>query len=847
MAPTFKISFPLPGWRPNSSPHTTPGSFSSCRSENDGSPLAYPGSKAERILGGAELCGKDQRKKPSRKERKFLRKYPSFMSVTLVDEENELSRPEGGFPFPGMMTPDEAEHRNAQMLRRQGSSPLLGDNHIASSTSTKCLSITNGSQARRPDSSNTFRSHYDKSKASILISQQTSSSSSRDLALRKGLPLISVPPRGQSVSEASTLTHVSSTRRKLSVESKISEGSKMSASAKIARTPRRRPSVTDPPTLYPEAPRAFHAVSPPPALINSSLPSPMRPSSVHSKSFSRPRWWYRSKSVRVTSPPSITLDSRSHSEGPDQGSSPVNLNIREPKARARGWYEGSDEDDAQAEAQERIHGNELESKYHLIRKPAQADSISEILAQGSGGQPMKQRKSSFSSKSGPSDRKLSFRLDTPPRLREPIGSSSIPTAQGTSTTPNSPGSKSKRSAESSKGFSAGVDLQTQSVLSLSSSEDEDERITIPSRGSSSRRHRIRASVERADYGDDIQVGSAQRIQQVKPRPVVNKQNRQRPSSRRSGSPDIVPPVPQIPSRPHLGERNSSLRWRDAIEERSISTTDVGGDSTVENSSTNTNTPMTTPISARTSTTSPYKTNSSLRGSKLMKVTSEEEKLLEAMREKRASIRANEFQKGFNKALALQVGNDVFAQRPQTSGADGRSSSTQRSSYISNISTSRKSSTRGSVSPPLPLLTSARYNGFHNHTPKASLASLGTNTRRSLSTDNLLFQDQEEEALDNEAFPFPSVPEIVAGDVRPSTPSTGNLPLTPPPSISSHSMAMSGLLATSPGRMFMKVSGGNGHERKRTASSGVVMLDGVEAVAKESDEERATVGWGLDSY
>ena len=857
MAPTFKISFPLPGWRSNSSTQTTPGSQSSNRSENDGSPMAYPGSKAERVLGGAELDGHDQRKKPSRKERKSLRKYPSFMSVTLADEEHEPSKSEDGFPFPGLKTPGEYIHQNAQILRRQGSSPLLGENYMAPSTSTDCYSNASSPHARRAESSTTLRSYYDKSKSPILISQQTSSSSARDLALRKGLPQIS-SPLGQSVQCDVKLAQTSTTHgRNLSAESRASECSKASARSKVAGTPRRRPSVNDPPTLYPDAPRVFHAVSPPPALINSSLPVPMRPIDPDNKSFSRPRWWYRGKTERPISPPPVSSDSGYQAECSDQRLSSIKVNVKKPKAGVRNWFDGFDEDEVQKEDQEEALRPPQESKYQLLAKPEQPATISEVLAQEPRTQPPKQRKSSFSSKSGPSDRKLSFRLDSPPSRRAPSGFSSAPTMRGPSTMPSSPGSRSILSSESGKGIPVGVDLQMQSVLSLSSSEDEEENNVVPSRDSSYRGHRIRASVERVDDGDDILVGSAQRVQQVRPRPVVNRHNRQA-TSRRSTSPEDVPPVPQIPSRPQLGQRNSSLRWRDIMEERSTTTTDAGGDSTVDNSSTNADTPLTTPISARASTISSHKKKSSFRGSKLMKVTSEEEKLLEAMREKRASIRANDFQKGFNKALALRTGNDLSVERPQTAGADGRHSFAQRSSYTSNNSTSLKGSgsARESTCPTPPLLTSARYNANQHHTPKASLVSLGAGSRRSLSTDNLLLQDQEEEALDNDSYSFPPVPEIVRSDVMPSTPSTGNLPLTPPPMMPGHGMVLGGF-GRSPGRINgsgsgsgvdgMRMAGSHGHERKRTVSSGVVMLDGVEAMAREADEEREIVGWAFDSY
>ena len=854
MGPSFKISFPIPAWKPNSSAQTTPGSQTSNRSDQDATPASYPGSKAERLLGGASFDGGELKKKQSKKERKSLRKYPSFMSVTLADMDHESSRGEDHeFPFPGMKIPLDSN----QPLRRQASSPLLGDPTTPLSPGTDYFSgAPNNQQARHAESSSPLRSHYDRSGSSLLVSQQTSASSIRDQALRKGMA--SAPsPLSHHLASNEDLRQDSPHSRNHSGDSRGSEASKISSSTKIARMPRRRPSVNDPPTLYPNASRPFYAVSPPPALVNSSVPRPMHLADPQNKSFSRPKWWYRSKTERPTSPDAVMSGGLANQEESGQRSSSVKLHVRKPKAGARNWFDGLDESEVFVKAEEPQVDTHQGSKNNFSERSDANSALSETPRKERDSL-LKTRKSSFSSRSGPSDRKLSFRIDETPARRTPRNFSPTPGAHNRPALTVNADGKRTRSTESPRGIPDGIDLQMQSVLNLSSSDDEEkDAVSIPSRQSSYRGHRIRASVERADHGDDILLGSAQRVQQVRPRAA---KSQIRSSSRRSKSPDDVPPVPQLPQRPDLGQRNSSLRWRDMMDEKSTTTTDAGGDSTVESGSNNADTPLTSPFSSRTSV-STHKKKFPFRGSKLMKVTSEEEKLLEAMREKRASIRANDYQKGFDRAMALQAGTDLFAPRPQTAGADGSQPFQRTSSLYEPLRSSR-----GSISPPA-LLSSARY---RSHAPKASLASLGAGSRKSVSTDNLLFSDDMDEA-----YPFPAVPEIVRplpaqppslshqhmnispakpspslsfgtmGDAMiPGTPSTGNLPITPPPtSVPFLERSLSrGTAGKNAGYLGMA-----GHERKRTASSGVVMLDGVEVAAREADEEREIIGWALDSY
>ncbi len=800
MTRSFKVSFPLPGRRPTNSPGTTPGSQISARKEGDGSPLCHPGAKAEKVLGALDGDGSELYKK-TKKEYKSLRRYPSFMSVTLSDMDAESVQAEDGFPFPGVRTPSEVIRRTTQAISRHGSSPLLGE-HLSTGSATDYFSCASRPPPHHADSSSTLRSHYEKTKSTLLVSQQTSSSSVRDMALRKGLPTVSSPLNHDVVREMKTMETKKIHTRNLSDDSKLSGNSKVSANSKIAGMPRRRPSVNDPPTLYPNAPRAFHAVSPPSALINSAVPKEEHPGILHSKSFHRPRWWDRKKSKTPPSPPRVE-----HIVDPppiERNYSSVKIHVKKPKAGARNWFDGLDDDENMPELLHQVDG----LKRPFPQPPSGPLSISEIMSQ-QHLTPAPPVMSSFGHKSQPSgssDPRSNNSVISPALTRIHGELSPQPSVVGS--LPGSPSVRSLQSTESSRGIHPGIDLQIQSVLNLSSSDDEDDSSALAE--TSHRRHRIRASIEKADYGSEVLLGNAQRVQPARPRPAVNRNSRG-PSSRSSQMSEIVPPVPRIPNRPQLAARTSSMKWKEIMEERSTSTTTDAGESTYESgeSSLNLKAEARDPVSRS-------KKNKNLRGSKLMKVTTEEERLLEAMREKRASVRSNDFQKGFKKAMQLQTQD--LSPRPQTAGADGR---TSRSSLYRS---------RALVSPP----PSQQQN-------KSSLSSVA-GSRLSMSTDNIL----------EDGYPFPHVSSVKKppnisppkpspslslshSDRTMSTPTSHNSPMTPPPNLGALS-----IYGRSPFRGAMPTNK-YGHERTRTASSGIVMVAGTEHHDNEVGE------WEMDNF
>ena len=831
MTRNFKISFPLPR-RPSASPNATPGSQYSNKKNVDDSPFSHPGAKAERTLGASEPEAAD-----SKKKKRQLRN--GFMSVILADVDGESTQTPDEYPFPGMQTPAESSRGPSYFLNRQGSSPLLGEQYANGSTEAEYFSRLPSPQARRAGSAMTLRAHYDPARSPLAISQQTSASSARDMALRKGCPEVTRPATHHSVQAVKSNDPSRPHSRSPSADSRISG----SSIKKITAIPRRRPSVTDPPTLYPYADRAFHAVSPPPALINSTLPKPLPTQQTASSSGSK--WWQR-KAASKTPPPSSSTGRQTHQQPFEQNFSSIKVNVKRPKPGTpgdRNWFDGV-EDDEPIIAD--LQHPELSTR-QTRQKQEPPLSISEIMSLEPRGIEITSRKSSFSNKSqhtATMTRKLSFRLDSssPPSRPLPAGvstptgdihSGSSPTLSQpphtTSSSPSNtirndpkiPSNDSIQSTINGRVMHAGMNLQLESFLELSSSEDEGgESSATFEIQPSYRRHKIRASIEKASYDSEVSVGNAQRAKPVRPRSIVNR-NTNRPNPAIANSSEMVPPVPSIPGKPQPGPRTSSTRWREIMEDKALST-----ESTIDSRESSVN----GDIHARITHSRRPQRNPSLRGSKMMKVTQEEEKLLEAMREKRASIRQDDFEKGFKTAMQLHE----IVSRPKTAGADGRTSRSSTSIYGS----------RSSNSPPP-----------QEYGIKRTFAG----SRISASTDDLITED---------SYPFPEIPLslknpldfaspsktspslsfspsdiLPVSDTLPETPTSRNSPITP--------TAAHGQLSTyscsgiSPPR-GTAVTRKAGHERKRTSGS-VVILDGMEQHAQELDEENAITGWAMDRW
>ena len=507
--------------------------------------------------------------------------------------------------------------------------------------------------------------------------------------------------------------------------------------------------------------------------------------------------------MKTQTPPPNPLEDQQRYEDFDSHSPSFKLNVKKPTARSksgmRNWFDGLGDEDIAPDGYQNIEAS-IQEPY---KSPA---GVHEVATHGVLYPQIPERKYSFGNHSEStlfSDKKSSFRFDSPP-VRSLYSGSSSQAQEDVSTAESSPGSPNAiviQEMASSKGPHPGMDLQLVSFLELSSSEDE----MGNTPDAPHRRRRIRASIEKASYNNEVSVGNAQRAQPVRPRSVVNGRNRA--LSRTSNSSEKVPPVPKIPDKPRVSERTSSVRWREIMEGRAGST-----ESTIDSWESS----LGGSVDVRRAT---RKAKQTIRRSRFMKVTSEEEALLEAMRGKRASIRQDDFDKGFKTAMQLQ---DIVA-RPKTAGADGRASPS--SNFRS----------RTSISPPL---------------QEYAIKISGTDPRFSASAEDLRLED---------SYPFPKVPSKRKGyispskpspslsfspsDLLPETPTSHNSPVTPPGhgGLGGHGRS----LTLSPAR---GMTGMNqiGHERKRAVSSSMVDSDGVEQQPQVMDEDGVS-RWAIDRW
>ncbi|KUJ21919.1 uncharacterized protein LY89DRAFT_545451, partial [Mollisia scopiformis] len=176
MGRTSKFSFPIPGRK-----HATkegPGVKSSSAAGNNLS-------KAQRILGTDNDLNIDS---PTREDHPW--KYPgsrsSGMSISI--SESTQSTNESGSIHEYQSEQWDRESGvlpRSSRLHGKASSTLLGQRLGEDGTTT--TSSVSG-RLRNEDSSSTLKSYYDRQKSPLSISQQTSASSARDLALRKGFP-----------------------------------------------------------------------------------------------------------------------------------------------------------------------------------------------------------------------------------------------------------------------------------------------------------------------------------------------------------------------------------------------------------------------------------------------------------------------------------------------------------------------------------------------------------------------------------------------------------------------------------------------------------------------------------
>ena len=637
MPRTFKFSFPLPR-RKSSSDKQQPGASPRRMYSDDADdfPSCSPGVKAEEVLGTAEPNNMDLLDHPPRRPKR-LRKYPSFMSVTISDAGTDSPRDTDDDPLSARSLSDDRSYFRPSVARNQPSSPLLHQSFSTAVEEWNSNINASSPKARYSPSSSTLQSHYDSAKSPLSISQQTSASSTRDMALWKGGPPILSPLA------VSTLRRHSQGLADHDIEQENAD------------TQKTRPNHIDLSALLPQ-PKPFDPPVHSPHLFAKSPPQPSLLTRTSRSISGKTRWlgWERRKTKQIDSSLVQPVEPESHQDG----DLPRNGNSSNANVPARNWFD-------------RVHTRAPAERYEpepetrpvpVHHSSTESGTYSRICRDDTfGGIRVGSRKNSignYSQHSVPIQLPTGYQLGRKPGSLPRDRSSSHPFEIRTTSSIRS--QRSFLSSQSNPNALSGMDLQNQSVLALSSSEDEDEE-SVPS-NDKARRHHIRESIDYGDRGEEALVMSAEKAKSIRPLPVVNVHLGR---ASRSSSSEVIPPVPSIPARPMLSPRVSSMKWQEHRNIKAALDSYANGfDSDLEPSASG----------SRTSQSSRSSSQRRLNGreSKMMAVTPDEEKLLEGMRRKRASIRQDSFADDFSKHGSHHYsGRESVTVRPKTAGEEKR--------------------------------------------------------------------------------------------------------------------------------------------------------------------------------
>ena len=758
-----------------------------------------PGEKAGRLLGTSEPNSPGLRPKKSWKARQ-LKKYPSFMSITMPDIDGGSVEKYGNTAMPEMTAGQDMDRRPPQTLRNKPSSPLLGRHFVDGSALWGSVTDAPRPKAHRSESSSTLQSHYDPSKSPLAISQQTSASSARDMALRKGCKPIATPLR-QDLPKVTAYPAAAVTRK----------------TDDLIDPQERNIQPLDVSKLFPLPQPPNNGVSPEISIVKSPSQLSLASSSQQWISTNRVDWIGQGGSKQTD--PAVVADKLDLKETLRMEGNNVKPNGKRLNKATKNWFDGlGDEGNEVIGA---LHGGS--SALALPEDPRESVKIG--IGEVSKDLRLRQRKSSLSDpRRRPSSSRptLSFQLEPAVISTNDPRGGNLSQSSGPRSSEGSISRKSTPSHRQRVDLSA-MDLVNQSVLLLSSSDEE---LNPPT---PRRRARIRDSVEVADAGDEPLVYSAETMKASKPRPIV-KIVTSRPSTPKRQV--EVPPVPKVPETPHLYQRTPAKKWGADIKSKITSMKVVDhrdvklklasmqiSDGPVYDAETS--------AASRTATKNLRSTpvrSDHVRSSKMMAVTEEEEKLLEAMRKKRASIRKIDFAEGYHKALQFH-GNTEPETRPKTSNVDGRPEffDLERTTSPSLLGHGLRSS-----------LTGAPFAASTDDLVPAESYPFPETTQQWSRTINTIPPHD----------PSPSL-SFSPSDILPSSPSSCLSPRTPP---SGHGFleVYAGGTGISPSRQ-LRFWDPNRHDRIQSVSSGVLTLSSGERKARDMDSEDGVAGWATERW
>jgi hypothetical protein len=588
-----KFSFPIPGRRSKKADQDddTRSALSMPVTHEWRSHLEDPSSKAHRVLGTSEPLYRSTSKQsvpPS--------PSPSYMSITV-------SEASFGSDVDDRASRSGTEHHRPGVSRRPSSTVMgraySGDGRQTSDRST-------ASQRLHPQSSNsTLRSHYDSKSSPLSISQQTSDSAVRDRALRRGKPEV--------VAEYNRNGYLASPVSPVILDEARRRDNRKS-----------RPARLDLSKLFPK-PRGGDGNN-----YSNALLSPTKMVSSPAAMSVTSEYHYPHPMTREPTPNprgQVTLKptSRQHAPTTITPISPVRgfkrdqydnakVHVRRPPKGVEHWFDALDEDSD--EALERL-------KVPILAPRAMRPSV---VPKVPVSQTLSYRQPPHATIARPASR-TQYLTPTVPRNDTFTHDDLVDVARLASSSQFSLVSTKTKDSAMSK-----VNLQDSSVLSFSSSEDEEPKVRpakIP----------VRKSLDTEDTGEII-IGQAQAFEMRHQRRPSTAQMSARSISTSAATIDIMY-TPEPPFSPFHYPRNSTYSGsRRSSHVRQPSAIPEDGDfrpKTAANTSLFSSAHSIT--SARTSTSEPKPRIDGEQ--KLMVVTAEEEALLELMRKKRASMAKKE--------------------------------------------------------------------------------------------------------------------------------------------------------------------------------------------------------------
>lgn len=587
-----QFSFPIPGRRQKKQ-ESAAGSSKAPQSPSAQqwpSHLDEPSSKAHRVLGTSEApMFRTQSRQSSN-----MPAAPAYMTVALASESGYSN------DYDDRTSATATEYTKRPAMSKRPSSNILG-NSTGDVSRRGSDNSTAGYRLQAQNSSSTMRSHYDAKNSPLSISQQTSNSAVRDMALRRGRPPVVTDVHAHTFNgfEASPISSIMESERRKS-----------------------KPAKLDLSKLFPkpngDSQKHSNNLLSPNKMVHS--PAAM---SMNSEYFAQPMTREPTPAPKTHAKLTKHATRRHAEHAPPPPKSPKRLfkrdeydnakvHVRRPPKGVQHWFDALDEDSDEApeSPKQQVHAPQARRPNNAPQLPLRKASLGDLYQASASSHPAPRAQ-----KSVPGFSSDSFSHDDIIDISGFVSPSQY-------SLPNS--TKTKESSLSKH------NLQDSSCLSFSSSEDEQDEDPRALRN-----FNVRKSINMDDDAGDIVFGQAQAFQ-VRPKRYSERKLSITSTSTSAATIDIMYAPETFSSlnfsrvsNYSMSRRSSHLRQPSIILEDEDDRPKTAAHAPPSSSAYSIR-------STRTSASEPHPRTAAAER-KMMAVTPEEEALLELMRKKRASM------------------------------------------------------------------------------------------------------------------------------------------------------------------------------------------------------------------